>query len=68
MSWSAGSELFSDIITSLKHRVPPGNIRKKIYKDLIRIFENMDCDSLDDCKGEDKYFDEAYNEYIREEE
>lgn len=59
MSWKAGSILFSDIIIALNEQDLEDDVRKKVYDALIPAFENMDCDALQDCMGEDDSFDEA---------
>lgn len=62
MSWSSGSQIFSDIIHTLKQSVPEYETRAEIYNSLIQIFENNDCDTLYECLEEDRAFDDAYFE------
>lgn len=65
MSWSSGSSLFGEIIEVLQQQVPDDGVREEIYDELIRIFWNdYDCDTLDDCKGDDKAFDKAFKNFI----
>lgn len=61
MSWSSGTEIAQTLITSLMLNVKDKNVRRKIYEDLIRAFENADCDTMHECKGDDIIFDEAYD-------
>lgn len=62
MGWSSGSSLFSDIIIALNEKDLEEDVRKKVYESLIPSFEEMDCDTLEECMGEDDAFDEAYKE------
>ena len=62
MSWSRGSELFEEFINILKEQVLDENIRIEIYKQLIPVFEDLDCDTLDECIGKDDIFDEVYKD------
>lgn len=62
MSWSNGSQIFSEIIHSLRDSVPEFETRLEIYKQLIQVFEDNDCDTLYECMDEDNAFDEAYLE------
>jgi hypothetical protein len=67
MSWSSGSQLFSEIILSLRETVPEYEIRVEIYNKLISIFEDHDCDTLSECLDEDRAFDDAYFEHYPDE-
>jgi hypothetical protein len=62
MGWSSGSRLFGDVIESLKKHVPDEESRQAIYIDLIDAFEDFDCDTLEECTGEDEVFDDALKE------
>ena len=69
MSWSTGSSLFSDIIGILQEQVPDDRVREEIYEELIRCFWNdYDCDTLDECQGDDKAFDRAFKDFVGDEE
>lgn len=61
MSWSSGSELMSSVIFALSH-VKDSAVRRGVYAVLIPAFEDMDCDTLDECRGEDAAFDAALND------
>lgn len=60
MGWNTGSQIMSDIIIALQDRVTDDNMRMEIYQDLIPIFENYDCDTLDECFQYDETFEAAY--------
>jgi len=66
MGWGSGSELMCHIIDTLKTNVVDEKIRKNIYIDLINEFENMDCDTLCECMGEDEAYDTAMIEIYPE--
>lgn len=59
MGWASGSRLMSSIIEPLKKNVKDASVRQSVYEDLIRAFEDADCDTLMECEGEDKAFDKA---------
>lgn len=63
MGWSTGSSIFDEIMTVLEKNVPDFQSRVDIYKELITIFEDYDCDTLYEChKSGDEAFDEAWEE------
>jgi len=62
MGWSTGSLIFSDLINALNDAEVEDQIRSQIYEVMIETFESYDCDTLDDCLGKDKMFDEVYKE------
>lgn len=51
-----------EIIGILKEHVPDYEIRQSIYKELIVLFEEWDCDTLEECFEEDEAFSEVYVE------
>lgn len=59
MGWASGSSLFGGIIQDLRE-VTDEDTRVDIYKVLILNFEEFDCDTLDECLGEDNAFDRAW--------
>lgn len=67
MGWSSGSELMRDIISSLNAHGVKNGVQVEIYKDLIRAFENYDCDTLYECIEDDICFKTAYKELNSEE-
>jgi hypothetical protein len=62
MGWSSGSNIFEEIITVLRSNVPNYEDRCDIYRELISVFENYDCDTLYECVGSDEAFDEVWKE------
>lgn len=68
MSWSRGSGLFAEIIDALNDADVDDSQREKIYQHLIEAFEDLDCDTLDECVGEDPVFDKVFKEYSEPEE
>jgi hypothetical protein len=52
----------SDIIDELKDRIHDDLIREEVYSVLIEAFQDRDCDSLDECYGEDSAFDAALDD------
>lgn len=62
MSFSTGSMIFDGIIDTLQSHVSDFETRVAIYRDLIEVFKDFDCDNLDECVGRDKAFDKALNE------
>lgn len=65
MSWTRGSDLFHEISESLVENIADPIDRKRIYYDIIRIFEDYDCDTLYellDVRSMDRAFKEAYLE------
>jgi hypothetical protein len=49
----------SKVIRAVQAEVPDDDARRRIYKPLIRAFEDDDCDTLYECKGKDPAFDKA---------
>ena len=62
MSWASGSGLFSEIIEVLMEKVDDDSQREELYTSLIELFENHDCDTLDECQGVDSVFDSVWKE------
>ena len=60
MGWASGSTLFSKVIEVIEANVAGQKSREEIYKGLIEAFEEADCDTLDECLGDDPAFDAAY--------
>ena len=71
MGWATGSRIMTRVIESLMDNFPysmscTSDARKRFYKDMIKEFEGEDCDTLDECRGKDHIFDEAFDE-VRDE-
>lgn len=60
MSWASGASILSEVIVVLKKDVKDKALRAKIYKKLIGVWEDNDCDTLDECLGQDRVFDETW--------
>ncbi len=67
MSWASGSKVLSEIIEAVDRHVLDDSDKMSLYKDLILIFEEYDCDTIDECLEIDSMFDEVYSEYIGDE-
>ena len=68
MGWSGGADLMGDIIMSAKKVITDKDQRCTFYKLIIPSFEGFDCDNLEECKGIDKMFDHAYNQFFEDDE
>ena len=62
MGWCGGSRIFDEIITVLNDNGVPDESRFNIYLDLIKVFEDEDCDALDELLYEDSQFKKAFIE------
>lgn len=62
MGWGRGSSLFSEVIDVIQGEVKDFTVRKIIYIRLIEAFESADCDTLDECYGDDPAFDKVWDE------
>jgi hypothetical protein len=67
MGWSKGSRMMSEIIETLMATVSDKVEREEAYSALIDIFEDYDCDTLNECLEIDEVFDEVYRERYPEE-
>lgn len=76
MGWAGGSHLMQEIIDVLNEVGVEDSQKKTIYSKLIEAFQNEDCDTLEECLGEDKVYDEAlqaadpegWSDYVQEDE
>jgi hypothetical protein len=66
MGWSSGSRLFGRIVEELEDEVPDLDTRMGIYRVLIPLFEDEDCDTLEEVLGLDTAFDEVWQELYPE--
>ena len=62
MGWTSGSSIMSEIIETVENLVPNFNTRKEMYKRFIEIFENEDCDTLEECLDDSLAYKEAFQE------
>ena len=72
MSWARGSSLMERVIEVVENTVPLQLDRVEVYKGLIQAFEDMDCDTLEECIDDSAAFNKAFYslhpDYIDEEE
>jgi hypothetical protein len=62
MGWASGSEIFNVILrTTVKH-IPNPETRKEFYLPIYDAFCDKDCDTLGECHGIDKAFDDLLYE------
>jgi hypothetical protein len=59
MGWSAGSEIFVEVIKVVKAAVESDHERRKMYLHLIPVFEDHDWDTQTECLGQDAAYDAA---------
>jgi hypothetical protein len=60
MGWSGGSRLMSSIIEEFSKVGADNTKAEAFYSKLITLFEDDDCDTLEECLGEDGNFDIAF--------
>ena len=50
MGWSGGSKLFADVVASIRrHCIGDSYQKEEVYTDMIKAFENSDCDTLQEA-------------------
>lgn len=62
MGWSSGSRVFGEVVELIVDNVPNVAAREAIYRGMIDIFENADCDTLCECYEIDPVLDDILNE------
>lgn len=62
MGWSTGQEIMDGVVQCLLKKKVARSKRFKIYQELIQLFEIYDADTLEECKGTDQMFDQAFDE------
>lgn len=62
MGWSSGSSLFEKLIASVEYNISDFDQRYEVYTDMIGEFEDMDCDTLEECLGLADAFDAAWKD------
>jgi hypothetical protein len=67
MGWSSGSKIMTEIIETLMETIVDEDDRAETYSALIDIFEDHDCDTLDECLEIDDVFDGVYRDKHPEE-
>lgn len=63
MGWSTGSRLMSEIIEMIEEHFPPIVGKDELFYNLIKIFTEYDCDTLDECLGQSPSFDDALSKH-----
>ena len=66
MGWSSGSALGASMVMTAKKVFKDKEARYQFYLIMINEFEEMDCDTMGECKGIDKMYDRAYNKLYPE--
>ena len=68
MGWSSDSllRLFGRIVEELEDEIPDIDTRVSVYRTLIPIFEDEECNTLEDILGEDVAFDSVFEELYPE--
>lgn len=66
MGWSSGSGLFSEVALLILNYVDDEKTRSTIYECMIEIFEQRDCDTLQECVGIDDVLDEVLDDHFQE--
>jgi recombinational DNA repair protein (RecF pathway) len=59
MAWSTGASIFAEVAETIFRYVPDEDDRKMIYKELVELFLDYDCDNLDECANIDFMLDEV---------
>ena len=59
MGWSTGASIFAEIAETIFRYVPDEDDRKIIYQELVELFQDYDCDNLDECANIDFMLDEV---------
>ena len=62
MGWSAGTQVFSEIIRAAKKAIPDDDTRKQFYADVYPAFCELDWDTEEECFADDPIFKELYDE------
>jgi hypothetical protein len=57
MGWASGSRLASKLIEAAKDTISDEEERVNFYDAMVDAFEDADCDTLDECLGDDPVFD-----------
>jgi hypothetical protein len=60
MSWASGSRIANDLIEVVNDIFTNKVEKAEFYEAMIEIFEEHDCDTLDECVGTDSTFDEVW--------
>jgi len=59
MAWITGASIFAEIAETITRYVSDEDDRKMIYKELVELFQDYDCENLDECVDIDFVLDEV---------
>jgi hypothetical protein len=59
MAWITGASIFAEIAETITRYVSNEDDRKMIYKELVELFQDYDCENLDECVDIDFVLDEV---------
>jgi hypothetical protein len=59
MAWITGASIFTEIAETITRYVSDEDDRRMIYKELVELFQDYDCDNLDECEDIDFILDEV---------
>jgi hypothetical protein len=62
MGWAVGSILMNAIIGTVRINVPNPVARRRIYRDIVKAFDEHDWDTHAECLGADPTFDDVLEE------
>lgn len=62
MGWSTGANIFAEVAEIIFDKVGDEDDRKEMYKELVELFQDYDCDNLNECQGIDFVLDEVLAE------
>jgi hypothetical protein len=62
MGWSSGSKIFDEIAEIIFNIVDDPEDRKLLYSNILGIFADHDCDTLDECDSSDPVLKEVFKE------
>ena len=57
MGWSGGYYVMNGLIRTLNFVGVDADTREKIYEKMLRVLEDQDWDTQEDCVGEDPVYD-----------
>lgn len=62
MGWASGSGVLTRVIDVIENNVKDDDTKYYIYVGLINVFQEYDCDTLDECLDISDAFDTAFND------
>ncbi len=69
MGWAAGSEILCEVASSAQKAMGEHvskDDRVEFYAELIEVFTQHDCDTIEECRGVDPALDVAVSQYMVE--